>query len=122
MNMGFNMAFAECTKNGKLIGRKNKEKYVITAQVPAIIEEDNIIKMSSLNNAAKNILLATCKRIHYHHQLLKINISTGEAEQYIPTAEDLFAIDWRVIDGDVLEEVIWRFNKDSLAKTLKESK
>ena len=122
MNMTFNKAFEECTKNEKLIGRKCEEKYIITAQVPSIIDEDVILKARSLNKAAKNILLATCKRVHYHHQLLKINISTGEAEQYIPTAEDLFAIDWRVIDGDVLEEVIWRFNRDSLAQTLKESK
>lgn len=122
MNMTFGKAFAECVNNEKIIGRKNEEKYVIIAQVPAIIGEDIIPKMSSLNKNIKELLLATCGRIHYHNQLLKINLNTGEAEQYIPTAEDLFAIDWRVIDGDVLEEVIWRFNKDSLAKTLKESK
>ncbi len=116
MNMTFGKAFEECVKNDKIIGRKNKMKYIINAQVPAIINEDIVPKMTSLNKAVKNIILATCNRISYHNQLLKINLSTGEAEQYIPTAEDLFAIDWRTIEGDVLEEVIQRYTKDDILK------
>ncbi len=114
--MTFGKEFEECVKNDKIIGRKNKMKYIITAQVPAIINEDIVPKMTSLNKAVKNIILATCNRISYHNQLLKINLSTGEAEQYIPTAEDLFAIDWRTIEGDVLEEVIQRYTKDDILK------
>lgn len=109
MNMTFGKAFEECVNNNKVIGRKAKEKYIITAQISNIVNEDVIPKMLSLNKTVKLILLSTCKRIMYHHQLLKININTGEAEQYNPSADDLFAKDWRVIDGEVLTDVINRF-------------
>ena len=42
MNMTFSKAFDECVKNNKVIYRKKEHKYVITAQVPAIIGEDII--------------------------------------------------------------------------------
>ena len=113
MNMTFSKAFDECVKNNKVIYRKKEHKYVITAQVPAIIGEDVIPKMTSLNDTIKDLLLATCKRISYSHQLLKINLNTGEAEQYMPDAEDLFAIDWCIAEGDNLEELKWRFNSNS---------
>lgn len=114
MNMDFGSALKECTKNNRLVGRKINLKYIITAQVPSIIDENIIPKMTSLNDAAKDIILATCKRIHYHHQLLRINLNTGEAEQYMPNAEDLFAKDWQVIDETLLEEIKFRFGKQSL--------
>ena len=114
MNMTFSKAFEECTKNGKIICRKFNYKYVITCQVPSIIGEDIIPKMSSLNSAIKDLLLATCGRIHYHNQLLKINLNTGEAEQYMPSADDLFAIDWQIVEGEILEELKWRFNKQAI--------
>ena len=111
INMSFGNALLECVKNNKIIGRKLEQKYIITAQLPAIIGAEHIPDLSSINTAAKNIILATCKRIHFHYQLLKINISTGEAEQFMPTAEDLFALDWRIIDGEILKEIVWRYNK-----------
>lgn len=114
MNMNFSNAFVECTKNDKIIGRKSELKYIITAQIPAIIDEEVIPKLMSLNNNVKELLLSTCKRIHYHNQMLKINLNTGEAEQYIPNAEDLFALDWQVIDGELLEEIKWRFSNHKL--------
>ena len=46
--------------------------------------------------------------------MLKINLNTGEAEQYMPNAEDLFALDWQVIDDELLEEIKWRFSNHSL--------
>lgn len=112
--MTFGTAFVECTKNSKIIGRKLKPKYIIVAQLPCIIGEDTIPALRSLTSATKDILLSTCKRIHYHNQLLKINLVTGEAEQYMPSAEDLFAIDWQIVEGDVLEEIKWRFNKEPM--------
>ena len=114
MNMNFSNAFIECTKNNKIIGRKSELKYVIIAQVPAIIDEEVIPKMTSLNDNIKELLLATCKRIHYHNQMLKINLNTGEAEQYAPNIEDLFALDWQIIDGELYEEIKWRFSNHKL--------
>lgn len=111
MNMTFGKAFEECSKNGKIICRKTNIKYVIFCQVPAIINENVIPKMTSLTDAAKDIILSTCKRIGYHNQMLKINLNTGEAEQFMPSAEDLFAIDWQIVEGDVLEEIKLRFKK-----------
>lgn len=111
MNMTFSKAFEECTKNNKIICRKTNIKYVIFCQVPSIINEDIIPKMTSLSDAAKEIILATCKRISYHNQMLKINLNTGEAEQFMPSAEDLFANDWEIVEGYVLEEIKTRFKK-----------
>ena len=111
MCMTFGNAFEECTKNRKIICRKTNIKYVIFCQIPAIISEDIIPKMTSLTYAAKDIILATCKRISYHNQMLKVNLNTGEAEQFMPSAEDLFAIDWEIVEGDVLEEIKTRFKK-----------
>lgn len=111
MGMTFGNAFEECTKNRKIICRKTNIKYVIFCQIPAIISEDVIPKMTSLSYAAKDIILATCKRISYHNQMLKINLNIGEAEQFMPSAEDLFATDWEIVEGDVLEEIKTRFKK-----------
>lgn len=111
MGMTFGNALEECTKNRKIICRKTNIKYVIFCQIPAIINEDVIPKMTSLSYAAKDIILATCKRISYHNQMLKINLNTGEAEQYMPTAEDLFANDWEIVEGSILEEIKTRFKK-----------
>ena len=109
--MTFGNALEECTKNRKIICRKTNIKYVIFCQIPAIINEDVIPKLTSLTYAAKDIILATCKRISYHNQMLKINLNTGEAEQFMPTAEDLFTNDWEIVEGDVLEEIKTRFKK-----------
>lgn len=111
MGMTFGNALEECTKNRKIICRKTNIKYVIFCQIPAIINEDVIPKMTSLSYAAKDIILATCKRISYHNQMLKINLNTGEAEQYMPTAEDLFTNDWGIVEGNILEEIKTRFKK-----------
>lgn len=111
MDMTFSNAFEECSKNRKIVCRKTNIKYVIFCQIPAIINEDVIPKMTSLSYAAKDIILATCKRISYNNQMLKINLNTGEAEQYIPNTEDLFANDWEIVEGDVLEEIKTRFKK-----------
>ena len=111
MGMTFGNALEECTKNRKIICRKTNIKYVIFCQIPAIINEDVIPKLTSLTYAAKDIILATCKRISYHNQMLKVNLNTGEAEQFMPYAEDLFALDWEIVEGDVLEEIKTRFKK-----------
>lgn len=111
MGMTFGDAFEECTKNRKIICRKTNIKYVIFCQIPAIISEDIIPKMTSLSYVAKDIILATCKRISYHNQILKVNLNTGEAEQFMPSAEDLFAIDWEIVEGNILEEIKTRFKK-----------
>ena len=109
--MTFGNVFEECTKNRKIICRKTNIKYVIFCQIPAIINEDTISKLTSLTYAAKDIILATCKRISYHNQMLKVNLNTGEAEQFMPSAEDLFALDWEIVEGEVLEEIKTRFKK-----------
>lgn len=109
--MTFGNAFEECAKNRKIICRKTNIKNVIFCQIPAIINEDVIPKMTSLSYAAKDIILSTCKRISYHNQMLKVNLNTGEAEQFMPSAEDLFANDWEIVEGDVLEEIKLRFKR-----------
>ena len=98
MGMTFSNAFEECTKNRKIICRKTNIKYVIFCQIPAIINEDVIPKMTSLSYAAKDIILATCKRISYNNQMLKINLNTGEYAGFISLAD---------VDGDYL------FNTDN---------
>lgn len=112
MNMTFGSALNECIKNKVCICRKEDLEHIITAQVPANIEENIIPKMTSLNNNTKEILLATCKKIKYHNQLLKINLKTGEAVQYMPTAEDLFANDWCTVASYIYEDIIKLFRTE----------
>lgn len=108
MNMTFGNALNQCINN-VCICRKSKLEEIITAQVPAEITEDIIPKMTSLNDNTKEILLATCKKIKYHNQFLKINLKTGEATQYIPTSEDMCANDWCTVGSFIYEDIIKHF-------------
>ena len=52
--------------------------------------------MQSLPLEAKVILMNTKKLIHYSNQLLKIDTTTGCADSWSPSADDIFARDWQV--------------------------
>lgn len=102
------MTFGEALKaldDGYCVHRKGLINIIITKQVPASIPEEVIPKMTSLNAETKQIILSTCKSIHYNNQMLIINLVTGYATQYMPDANDLAADDWCIIWPSTLEEI-----------------
>ena len=74
-----------------------KDKF-ITKQIPSKLEGLIIEKIQSLPSSAKKLLIemGTTPKIEYKNQLLCIN-GKGEAESWLPTAEDIFAEDWILI-------------------------
>lgn len=96
--MSFGEAIA-ALKNGECVRRKSfDEGVIITKQVPSVIPEEIIPRMTSLNEHTKHIILNTCKHIKYNNQLLAIHLLTGDAEQYAPSISDINAKDWEIFD------------------------
>lgn len=76
----------------------NGKGLFIVKQVPSHIEGDNIPKIQSLPQSAKNILMSRenpC--IDYTNQMLIIN-PDGRADSWVPSSSDVFAEDWEVVD------------------------
>lgn len=95
--MNFNQVI-DALKNGECVRRKNWNSKIITKQVPSVIPEEVIPRMTSLNERTKHIILCTCKNIKYNNQLLMIDLETGDAEQYAPPISDINAEDWEIFD------------------------
>lgn len=98
---GFETAL-EHIKNSVPVTRNNwsGHKFVIK-QIPADISGEIIPVMQSLPQSAKAILISNTNSIHYHDQLLVVDIDTGDATGYFPTGEDLFAEDWSVVNINI---------------------
>jgi hypothetical protein len=75
---------------------KNNIHRVVIKQTPAVVGSDVIPKMTSLPPAAKQLAMINAGAIRYVYQCLLYDLTTGEANNYIPSAEDLFADDWEV--------------------------
>lgn len=88
-------------KDGQVVTRATMEHEVIFAQVPANIGEEVIPKMTSLSNTHKDMLFnKKVSTLHYNKQLLIVNTINGDARQYMPNADDLFANDWIIYYTD----------------------
>jgi hypothetical protein len=76
---------------------------VIMMQIPAVIPADVVPKMTSVQPALKQYLSTVGSgAISYHDQVLIVNMVDdasvdAQATYYIPTWEDIFADDWRVM-------------------------
>jgi len=82
-------------KEGRLVRRTAwNDDRIIIKQIPAKITEKIIPNMQSLPDSAKQIILATIRKINYRHQLLQYSTETGIADNYIPSVEDIYADDW----------------------------
>lgn len=85
-------------QSGFVVCRKNwKEGLVIIRQVPAHITQDIIPNMQSLPTKAKNLILKEKGFVSYQNQCLIYNTSTGVANSWAPSADDIFAEDWMVV-------------------------
>lgn len=85
-------------KAGKAVRRTTPSTtWFLTMQVPSIIEADIIPKMQSLNNTAKILLTERGINIMYQNQIIQVSAG-GSITYYIPTATDLFATDWIVVE------------------------
>lgn len=87
-------------KEGKVIRRKawRGTGYVVFKQVPAHIEQNIIPKMQSLPEAAKKLILKSRTYIDYASQCLKYNYTTGEANSWSPSINEVFAEDWEILE------------------------
>lgn len=99
-NCNFSQALA-ALKDGQVVARASKDYEIIFAQVPANIGEDIIPKMTSLSEHHKDMLFnKKVNTLHYNKQLLIVNTINGDARQYMPSADDLFAEDWIIYYTD----------------------
>ena len=77
-------------------GWNGKGLFVIK-QVPAHIESDNIPRMQSLPQSAKDLILKGKGFIDYASQCLIYNENTGRADSWVPSISDVFAEDWEIV-------------------------
>ncbi|CAG9884402.1 DUF2829 domain-containing protein [Bacteroides ovatus] len=97
-SMGFGDAI-EFLKQGGAIRRSgwNGKGLFVVKQIPAHITEEIIPKMQSLPQSAKDIIMSReNKVIDYTSQMLIIN-PDGRADSWVPSASDVFAEDWEVV-------------------------
>ena len=75
---------------------------VVFKQNNNIVYPDVFPKMTSLPEDAKRLFRGSnMEQIKYTNQVLKLDTSTGNAKNYIPDWEDLFATDWiHVLTGE----------------------
>lgn len=85
-------------KAGKAVRRTTPSTtWFLTLQNHASIEGSLIPKMQSLNVDAKRLLMERSSNIMYENQILQVSAS-GRITYYIPTATDLFATDWIIVE------------------------
>lgn len=94
--MPFGMAI-EAMKAGLLVTRNSwKDDKVIIKQIPAHIEADIVPRMTSLPSTAKKAILTGSGHIDYTSQCLIYDMTTGKADSWTPTIDDVFANDWDI--------------------------
>lgn len=81
-------------------GWANQNECVIK-QVPSHIKSDAIEGLQSLPQKAKDMILGSKGEIDYNHQLLLYNKETGKANNYIPSVEDIFFHDWKIVLAEI---------------------
>ena len=79
------------------LGEAHCKGLFVVKQIPAHITEEIIPKMQSLPQSAKDIIMSReNKVIDYTSQMLIIN-PDGRADSWVPSASDVFAEDWEVV-------------------------
>lgn len=86
-------------KRGQLVCRKgwNGKGMFVMKQIPAEIGLDIIPKMQSVQNSAKEILIARGTTLKYENQMLIIK-ENGTADSWVPSSSDIFAEDWVILE------------------------
>lgn len=95
--MNFGQAI-EALKEGKLVSREgwNGKGMFIMKQIPAEIGLEIIPKMQSVQQSAKDVLLARGTTLKYNNQMLIIK-QDGTADSWVPSSSDVFAEDWNIL-------------------------
>lgn len=86
-------------KEGKACRRNgwNDKGLFIVKQVPSHIDSENIPKLWSLPQSAKDILMSRENpHIDYTNQMLIIN-PDSRADSWVPSSSDIFAEDWEIV-------------------------
>lgn len=98
IKMNFGMAVT-ALKAGYPLRRSgwNRKGLMVFKQVPAHIGSDVIPKMQSLPQSAKDLILKGKGFIDYTSQCLIYDENTGRADSWVPSAGDVFADDWEIV-------------------------
>lgn len=86
--------------------KKDNSNLFVFRQVPACIGEDVIPKMQSVPKVAKDLILHCGKIIDYNNQCIIYNLDACEANSWSPSAEDIFADDWEVVDNTFFKNTL----------------
>lgn len=99
--MNFGEAIERVKTRSYIARRANWDNNVfIFAQVPADINEETIPKMQSLPEVVKReITEVGITSLSYQNQICKFD--NGDITYYIPSGEDMFATDWKIISDTI---------------------
>lgn len=99
--MNFGEAIDRVKTRSYIARRANWDNGVfIFAQVPAYINEETIPKMQSLPEVVKReITEVGITSLSYQNQICKFD--NGNITYYIPSGEDMFATDWKIISDTI---------------------
>lgn len=99
--MNFGEAIERVKTRSYIARRANWDNDVfIFAQVPADINEETIPKMQSLPEVVKReITEVGITSLSYQNQICKFD--NGDITYYIPSGEDMFATDWKIISDTI---------------------
>ena len=98
-HFGFGEA-VECLRAGYMVRRDGwqTKSTVVVKQVPTRVSGDAISNLRSLPHSVKKYIMDTTKTIKFSDQCLIVDGITGSAGSWVPTIEDIFADDWRIIE------------------------
>jgi len=87
-------------KSGQVCRRAGWESanLVVFRQNNNVVYPDVFPHMTSLPDTVKEFLKwKNADGIRYQNQVLMMNTTSGDAKNYIPDWEDIFAVDWMVV-------------------------
>ena len=93
---GFNIAMITLIFGYPITRKSWDGDKIVCAQIPNSIENEAIENMKSLPDKVKGIVSKTgC--INYENQLIIYDRETGKATSWVPSPDDIFSSDWKVV-------------------------
>lgn len=86
----------EAMRNGECVTRGIWKDVFVCKQVPSFICNDVILKMQSLPESAKDLILEKLESISYENQMIMV-MPNGTINSWVATASDTFATDWIIL-------------------------
>lgn len=93
---GFNIAMVALIFGYPITRKSWDGDKIVCAQIPNSIENEAIENIKSLPDKVKGIVSKTgC--INYENQLIIYDRETGKATSWVPSPDDIFSSDWKVV-------------------------